>query len=99
MRHLLIVLLLAAAVAGCCDHPQAFKRAQDSMLIIQGVYDPLVGAYLADQTNGYLKAGLVAADTALALAGQIQAAKCATPQEADQLALQAQQVAAAAGAQ
>jgi hypothetical protein len=95
---LMMVALVPAILAGCCQYPSALKTAQSATKTIQSVYDPLVSANLSDQTNNKVKLALVAADTALALSGTIQDAKCATPQQAAQLELQAQQVKEAATA-
>lgn len=94
----LAIFLLGGLITGCCEHAGALKSAMSAMSTVQAVYGPLVSGYLSDQANGTVKAGMVAADTLLALGGQIQAAKCATPEQAAQMELQAAQIERAAAA-
>lgn len=82
---------LAALVwlsSGCCNQPELFKKVQGSMAMVQGFYDPLIQENL--RTNKTLQQAVVAADTTLLLAGELQRRWCPNPGKVKQLELQAQ---------
>jgi hypothetical protein len=94
------VLAAALLLAGCCNNPGGLATARGVISAVQTFYDPLLGIYLDDRTNEMAALAMVSADTALSLAGAIQAGYCASQAEAEQLKLQAAQadrLAAAAG--
>ena len=73
-------------VAGCCDHPEIFQKVQGSLETVQSYYGPLVQQDLSK--NDSLKRAVVAADTTLLLAGELQKQWCPDPGKAQQLELQ-----------
>ncbi len=96
-RHWMAILALAGLAAGCCAHPGVFDRLERSMKTVQTFYEPLLQEELADEK---VRRAVVAADTALLLAGELQRQWCPPPQAAEQLELQvteAEKLAAAAG--
>jgi hypothetical protein len=93
------ILVLAGLAAGCCAYPGLFDRLECSLKTVQAYYEPLLQEELA---NEKVHRAVVAADTALLLAGELQRQWCPTPQAAEQLELQVQEaekLAAAAGVQ
>ena len=74
---------------GCCSHPGLFQKVHDSMATVQSFYDPLIKQDL--DSNETVKQAVVAADTALLLASQLQGQWCPNPDKAAQLDLQAQE--------
>jgi hypothetical protein len=90
---LLAMLLLAMLLlVGCCDKPGNFAKVKAAVGLVNGFYDPLV-AQLGLPGSGVddkIKLGVVAADTALALADAIEKTACPSPAEVEQLALQAE---------
>ena len=73
-------------VVGCCDHPEIFQKVQGSLETVQSYYEPLVQQDLSK--NDSLKRAVVAADTTLLLAGELQKQWCPDPGKAQQLELQ-----------
>jgi hypothetical protein len=106
-RNFVAVMVMVAMLGlllagGCCDKPGNFGKVKAAVGLVNGFYDPLVaqlgspGSDVGDK----VKLGVVAADTALALADSIEKMKCATTGQVDQLVLQAetaQKLAAQAG--
>jgi hypothetical protein len=74
-------------VAGCCNHPEIFQKVQGSLETVQSYYGPLVQQDLSQ--NDSLKRAVVAADTTLLLAGELQRQWCPDQSKAQQLQLQA----------
>ena len=96
-RHWMAILVLAGLAAGCCAYPGLFDRLEYSLKTVQAFYEPLLQEELA---NEKVHRAVVAADTALLLAGELQRQWCPPPQAAAQLELQVQEagkLAAAAG--
>jgi hypothetical protein len=78
---------LLCLVAGCCDHPEIFQKVQGSLETVQSYYGPLVQQDFSQ--NDSLKRAVVAADTTLMLAGELQQQWCPDPGQVQQLELQA----------
>lgn len=78
-------------LAGCCDNPGVFGKVNQSMNAVQSFYDPLVGQFLDDKTNGTVQAAVMAADAALKIGGELQNQFCPDPRQVEQFVLQAQQ--------
>jgi hypothetical protein len=90
--------LLAGLTAGCCSQPGIFQKVSKSMETVQSYYTSMVGEDLS--SNNKLRLAVVAADTTLLLAGELQSQWCPDTQKVDQLALQtkeAQKLAQEAG--
>ncbi len=87
--RLLWVAALVWFSAGCCANPGLFQKINRSMDLVQSYYDPLIkdGWNRPDQ---WQKA-VVAADTTLLLAGELQQQWCPDPTKTQQLELQAQE--------
>lgn len=93
-----LAALLLWLVAGCCDHPEIFQKVQGSLQTVQSFYGPLTQQDLSQ--NEGLKRAVVAADTTLLLAGELQRQWCPEQGKAQQLELQvseAQKLAQEAG--
>ncbi len=80
--------LLLWLLSGCCGQPGIFQKVQRSLLCVQGFYDALLQEE-GWQQNDQLKQVVVAADTALMLAGELQKQWCPDPSQVQQLELQA----------
>lgn len=76
-------------LSGCCAHPGLFQKVRDSLELVQGYYEPLVQAQWNDHEQ--VRAAVVAADTTLLLAGELQRQWCPDPGKTAQLALQTQE--------
>jgi hypothetical protein len=83
---LLLVLLLLGVTAGCCSQPEIFQKVHTSMETVQNFYDPLIQGDLSQDER--LQRAVVAADTTLLLAGELQRQWCPDPGQAKQLELQ-----------
>jgi hypothetical protein len=83
------VAALAWLSGSCCAHPGLFQKAQESVMAVQGFYDPLINQDF--DRNVIAKQALVAADTTLLLASELQKQWCPNPNKAEQLDLQAQE--------
>jgi hypothetical protein len=81
------LLALTWLAGGCCAHPGVFQRVHQSLKTVQEFYDPL----LKDgwELNDTARRAVVAADTTLLLAGELQRQWCPDPSKAEQLELQA----------
>jgi hypothetical protein len=91
-------LLLLGLAAGCCDHPELFQKVRTSMETVQNFYGPLIQGDLSQ--NDARQRAVVAADTSLLLAGELQRQWCPDKSQASQLELQtaeAQKLAQEAG--
>ena len=85
-------------VAGCCDHPEIFQKVQGSLETVQNFYGPLIQQDLGKDERA--QRAVVAADTTLLLAGELQRQWCPDQGKAQQLQLQvgeAQKLAQEAG--
>lgn len=78
-----LALILAA---GCCQNPGLFQKVQRSLEAVQGYYGPLLAADWQKDEN--LRRAVVAADTTLLLAGELQNQWCPEASQAEQLELQ-----------
>lgn len=81
-------ILMLGLMGGCCDHQGLFQRVQGSLDTVQGFYDTLLGQE-GWQQNDQLRQVVVAADTTLMLAGELQQQWCPDPGQVQQLELQA----------
>jgi hypothetical protein len=84
------VLLALICLSGCCAHPGVFDRVHRSLETVQGFYGPLLQE--SWEQNDTLRRVVVAADTTLLLAGELQRQWCPDPGQTTQLELQAQEV-------
>jgi hypothetical protein len=82
------VLLLVLWLAGCCSQPGVFQKLHNSLTTVQGFYDPLLGA--GEGQGETWRQAVVAADSALLLAGELQQQWCPDLQAAQQVELQTQ---------
>lgn len=103
---LLSTLLMLGLEVGCCSHPEVFAKARTSLETVQSFYGSLLEGDLSQDAK--LQLAVVAADTTLLLAGELQRQWCPEPNKANQLELQTKEaqnlaqeagVAAASGAQ
>jgi hypothetical protein len=83
-----LLLLWLGLAAGCCGHPELFQRVQGALDTVQGFYDTLLQQE-GWQQNDQLRQVVVAADTTLMLAGELQQQWCPDPNQVQQLELQA----------
>jgi hypothetical protein len=83
------LVLLAGLTAGCCSQPGIFQKVNRSMESVQSYYAPLIQDDL--NRNDKLRLAVVAADTTLLLAGELQSQWCPDPRKAEHLELQAQE--------
>jgi hypothetical protein len=84
-RWLWLPVLGLGLVAGCCSNPGVFQKVETSLETIQNFYDPLIQGNLQDDR---VKQAVVAADTTLLLAGELQKQWCPDPNQVQQLELQ-----------
>jgi hypothetical protein len=82
------LMALICIGSGCCSHPGVFQQVENSLQTVQSFYDPLVKETVGD--NEKVKLAVVAADTTLLLAAELQKQWCPDPDQANQLELQAQ---------
>ncbi|MHB8067452.1 MAG: hypothetical protein ACYDIC_06085 [Desulfobaccales bacterium] len=83
------VCLALTLMAGCCENPGVFQKVQQSLDTVQGYYTPLLQEEW--QQNEQLRRAVVAADTALMVAGELQRQWCPDPGKTEQLQLQTQE--------
>lgn len=83
------LLALVWLMGGCCSHPGVFKKVQSSLETVQDFYGPLLQG--KGTQNEKMRQALVAADSALLLAGELQDRWCPNSQKAEQLELQTQE--------
>lgn len=86
-----LALVLAA---GCCQNPGLFQKVQRSLETVQSYYSPLLEEQW--QQDEKMRRAVVAADTTLLLAGELQSQWCPDAAQAEQLALQAREAQALA---
>ncbi len=84
------LVALMCLTAGCCTHPGVFAKVEGSLRAVQEYYTPLVEAVGVGPPEKVSRA-LVAADTTLLLAGELQRQWCPDTLKAQQLELQAQE--------
>jgi len=95
MRKSLAALGLALILmGGCCQNPGVFQKVQRSLDTVQSYYTPLLNEEW--QQDERLRQAVVAADTTLLLAGELQSQWCPDPGKAEQLELQTQEAKAKA---
>jgi hypothetical protein len=97
-KLLLVPALLLWLAAGCCSNPEIFQKVHHSLETVQGFYDPLIQEIYRQDDR--VRLAVVAADTTLLLAGELQQQWCPDPGKAQQLELQtsaAQRLAQEAG--
>jgi hypothetical protein len=79
--------LLLGLASGCCSQPEIFQKVHTSMETVQNFYGPLIQQDFSQDER--LRLAVVAADTTLLLAGELQRQWCPDPSQASQLELQA----------
>jgi type II secretory pathway component PulM len=92
-------MALVGLVGGCCSNPGVFQKLEHSLKTVQGYYEPLLSE---DLMNDKVRQAVVAADTTLLLAGELQAQWCPPVEAVKQVELQtaeAKKLAAEAGVQ
>jgi hypothetical protein len=82
-------MVLAGLAGGCCSNPGVFQKLEHSMKTVQGYYEPLLGE---DLMNDKVRQALVAADTTLLLAAELQAQWCPPVTAVKQVELQMEAV-------
>ncbi len=82
------ILALVLLGGGCCGHPGIFNRVETSLKTVQSFYEPLLNEDLSDER---VHRAVVAADTTLLLAGELQKQWCPSSQGVQQLELQVQE--------
>lgn len=82
------ILALVWLMAGCCAHPGVFQQVHGSLEAVQQFYGPLLQDGWSE--NEKVRQAVVAADTTLLLAGELQRQWCPDPLKAGQLELQTQ---------
>jgi hypothetical protein len=97
-KIVLILAGLAVATAGCCGNVGVFGQVDASLKAVQAFYDPLEAALKINPYDDQVRMAVVAADTALLLAGELQKQWCPAAAKAEQLKLQAAEAAAFAAA-
>jgi hypothetical protein len=88
-KRWLWVAALVGLSGGCCGHPGVFQKIHDSMVTVQYFYDPLIQQEF--DRGGMVQQAMVAADTTLLLASELQQQWCPNPDKAKQLELQTQE--------
>lgn len=84
------LVALICLTAGCCTNPGVFAKVEGSLRAVQEYYTPLVEAVGVGPPEK-VRLALVAADTTLLLAGELQRQWCPDPSKARQLELQVQE--------
>jgi hypothetical protein len=79
------VIALAGLLWGCCSHPGVFQKLEHSLKAVQSYYEPLL---TEDLTNDKVRRAVVAADSTLLLAGELQAQWCPPAAAVNQVELQ-----------
>jgi hypothetical protein len=83
------LVFILVGLSGCCSHPGVFDKLHQSMVAVQNFYGPLTEGLL--EQNDKVHMAVVAADTTLLLAGELQQQWCPDPEQAAQVELQAKQ--------
>jgi hypothetical protein len=84
-----LVLIVLLCFSGCCAHPGLFDQVHRSLTTVQTFYGPLLAGEW--EQNERVRRAVVAADTSLLLAAELQKQWCPDPGQAKQLELQARQ--------
>ena len=89
-KSLILVLMLALMLAGCCSNPGVFGQLKQSEQAIQGAYYTASGAMKNDvaMPDKYVALGGMSADLLLGLGGAMQTQYCPSQKAADDLAKQ-----------
>lgn len=82
-------IVLAGLLTGCCSQPGVFQKLDQSLRTVQGYYEPLLKG---DLMNDKVRRAVVAADTTLLLAGELQTQWCPPAGAVKQVELQTQEV-------
>jgi hypothetical protein len=82
-------LALAGLAGGCCANSGVFGKVDQSLRLAQRYYDPLLRE---DLRNDRVHRAVVAADTTLLLAGELQQMWCPDAGKVEQLQLQAREM-------
>ncbi|MBM4293376.1 MAG: hypothetical protein FJ126_00510 [Deltaproteobacteria bacterium] len=82
------LLALVWLAASCCPHPGVFDQVRRSLTTVQSFYGDLLKE---TEWSDQIRLAVVAADTTLALAGELERQWCPAPGLADQLELQTRQ--------
>ena len=88
-KSLGVLGLILTLMAGCCQHPGLFQKVQQSLETVQSYYAPLLEEQW--QKDEKMRRAVVAADTTLMLAGELQRQWCPDPGKTEQLGLQVQE--------
>jgi hypothetical protein len=83
------LLFILIGLSGCCSYPGLFDKVHRSMVAVQSFYGPLLEGEW--EQNDKVRMAVVAADTTLLLAGELQQQWCPDPGQTEQLELQAKQ--------
>ncbi len=81
-------MALTGLLAGCCTNPGIFQKLEHSLKTVQSYYDPLLSE---DLKNEKVQRAVVAADTTLLLAGELQAQWCPAAEAVKQVEMQAKE--------
>jgi hypothetical protein len=76
-------------LSGCCTHPGVFDKVHRSLVTVQTFYGPMLEGEW--QLDDKVRRAVVAADTTLLLAGELQRQWCPDSNQTQQLELQAQE--------
>ncbi len=88
-KFLGVMGLILTLMAGCCQQPGLFQKMQQSLETVQSYYGPLLEEQW--QKDEKMRRAVVAADTTLMLAGELQRQWCPDPGKTEQLELQVQE--------
>ena len=88
-KSLWVLGLVLTLMAGCCQQPGLFQKVQQSLETVQSYYTPLLQEEW--QNNEQMRRAVVAADTTLLLAGELQNQWCPEAGKTEQLELQVQE--------
>ena len=92
-------MALAGLMTGCCSNPGVFQKLDQSLRTVQSYYEPLLSE---DLSNEKVRRAVVAADSTLLLAGELQSQWCPPVEAVKQVELlkeEAQKLAQEAGVQ
>ena len=93
-RSLAILVLALVLMGGCCQNPGVFQKVQHSLDTVQSYYTPLLNEEW--HKDDRLRRAVVAADTTLLLAGELQRQWCPAAGKVEQLELQTKEARAKA---
>jgi len=84
-RKWLAMGAVCLSLGGCCNNPGVFQKLDQSLRLAQAYYEPLLQQDLKDDR---VRRAIVAADTTLLLAAELQAMWCPSGQSVEQLEMQ-----------